>query len=604
MIASDQTLSSGLEGKLDRRLTTILAADVVGYSRLISADEEGVISRLRIVWTEVVDPLVASGGGRIVKTMGDGVLIEFSSPVEAVRCAVTFQREMLSGQADLSEDRRLRFRVGINLGDIVIDGDDILGDGVNVAARLESLATADGICISRAVHEQVKGKIDAPLTSIGPQYVKNLPEPVDAWRVEIDGAAEPAPKMVSAERPSIAVLPFDNMSADPDQEFLADGIVEDVITELSRYRSLFVIARGSTFAYKGTQKDVREIAEELGVRYVVEGSVRRADDRLRVTAQLIEADSGTHIWAERWDRTMTDLFDLQDEMTRMIVFNVEPELGANERAIARRKPTQNLGAWELCQKGYAEFVTYGEQGYKSSFDLYHAASRADPEFALPQALLARWYWNKIVGGRSTDLASDIRSGLEHAQNSIRIDDRLETGYNSLGILLAVAGREREAREALDKAFALNANDSLFYQRRANVSLFSTAPDPVAMEEDARTALALNPKDPLAWACHLMIAIARQIGRVDWTDDVTTEALETACSYPNADWYAFAFAAVCNVGLGRLDEARRRLAEATERRPDLSLTVFRNAFHVPIWPKLMADMEPELEKLVECGLPRG
>ena len=228
---------------MDRRLTTILAADVVGYSRLISADEEGVISRLRSVWTEVVDPLVASGGGRIVKTMGDGVLMEFPSPVEAVRCAVRIQREMLGRQADVSENQRLRFRVGVNLGDIVIDGDDILGDGVNVAARLESLAAADGICISRAVHEQVKGKIDAPLTSIGPKYVKNLPEPVEVWRVEIDGAADPAPTVEKAERPTIAVLPFDNMSVDADQEFLADGIVEDVITELSRFRSLFVIAR-------------------------------------------------------------------------------------------------------------------------------------------------------------------------------------------------------------------------------------------------------------------------------------------------------------------------------------------------------------------------
>ena len=255
-------------------------------------------------------------------------------------------------------------------------------------------------------------------------------------------------------------------------------------------------------------------------------------------------------------------------------------------------------------EGLRRIHRYSEEGYKSSFDLYHAASRADPDFALPQALLARWYWNWIVVGRSTDLASDIRTGLEHAQNSIRIDDRLETGYNSLGILLAVAGREREAREALDKAFALNANDALFYHRRANVSLFSTAPDPVAMEEDARTALTMNPKDPLAWAFYFMIAAARLIGSGDWADDVAREASETACSYPNADWFAFMVAALCNVGSGRCDEARRYLAEATQRRQDLSLTLFRDTFHFPIWPKMLNDMEPELEKLVEIGLPRG
>jgi adenylate cyclase len=322
---------------MDRRLTTILAADLVGYSRLMAADEEGVIARLRAARSEVIDPAIAEAGGRIVKTMGDGLLVEFGSPVAAVRTALVVQRAMAARETG-PEERRLTFRIGVNLGDIVIDGDDILGDGVNIAARLETLAPPGGLCISRTVHDQVRGKLDAVLTPLGPQPVKNLPEPVEVWRVEVEGART-APVVNTGQRPSVAVLPFDNMSRDADQDFLADGIVEDVISELSRFRDLTVIARNSSFSFRGQALDVRKIAQELGVRYVVEGSVRRSGDRLRLTAQLIDASDGSHLWAGRWDRTMADLFDLQDELTRAIVSAVAPEVSAHERSLARKKPT-------------------------------------------------------------------------------------------------------------------------------------------------------------------------------------------------------------------------------------------------------------------------
>lgn len=335
---------------MDRKLTTILAADLAGFSRLMAADEEDIINRMRAARKEIIDPTIATCGGRIIKTMGDGLLVEFASPVQALRSALGMQREMHAHETTEVEASRLKFRIGINLGDVVIDGEDVLGDAVNIAARLESLAPVGGICISRAVFEQVKGRIDAEMTTLGPQAVENMPEPVDVWRVEVEGAEASKPAQVAAERPSIAVLPFANMSADQDQEFLADGIVEDVTTELSRFRSLMVIARNSTFAYKGASQDVRRIGKELGARYVVEGSVRRGGNRLRVTAQFIEASSGMQVWAGKWDRTLEDIFDLQDELTHAIVTAVEPELGAHERRLARARPTDSLTSWELCQR--------------------------------------------------------------------------------------------------------------------------------------------------------------------------------------------------------------------------------------------------------------
>ncbi|MEE9589593.1 MAG: adenylate/guanylate cyclase domain-containing protein, partial [Hyphomicrobiaceae bacterium] len=345
-----------------RKLAAILAADVVGYSRLMGEDEAGTLAALKAHREELVEPKIAEHNGRVVKLMGDGLLAEFGSVVSAVQCAVEIQRAMAERNTDLPEGRRIDFRVGINLGDVIVEGEDIYGDGVNIAARLEGLAEPGGICVARNVFDQVKGKVDTAFEDLGERKIKNIAEPLRVYSVRPDNSDRPARAMEDAlalpQRPSIAVLPFENMSADPEQEFFADGITEDIITELSKFRSLFVIARNSSFAFKGQPTDAKEVSAKLGVRYVVEGGVRRAGNRVRVTAQLIDAVDDKHIWAERYDRDLEDIFAVQDEVTRAIVSTIEPQLGSTERQRARRKPTESLDAWECYQRSLWHLYQY------------------------------------------------------------------------------------------------------------------------------------------------------------------------------------------------------------------------------------------------------
>jgi len=338
---------------MERRLAAILIADVYGYTRLMGEDEAGTLRRLTALREQVLQPLIAEHTGRIVKLMGDGLLVEFPSIVDAVGCAVAWQAVVVEHEKEQPEADRLIFRIGVNLGDVLVDGDDIYGDGVNIAARLESLAEPGGICLSGDAYRQVRGKVDVGFEDIGLKEVKNVAEPLRVFRVAIErppsvAATKPQPL---PDRPSIAVLPFDNMSQDPEQEYLADGISEDLITALSKVRWFFVIARNSTFTYKGQAVEVTQVAKELGVRYVIEGSVRKAGSRVRVTAQLIDATTGRHVWAERYDRDLADIFELQDEMTQTIVAAVEPELGAAECERAVHKPPESLDAWETYQRG-------------------------------------------------------------------------------------------------------------------------------------------------------------------------------------------------------------------------------------------------------------
>jgi TolB-like protein len=321
---------------MQRRLAAILLTDMVGYSRLIGLDEEGTIAGQKSHREEIIDPNISGHAGRIVKTTGDGVLVEFPSVVAAVQCAVEVQQAIGGSEADVPEQRRIRYRIGINLGDIVIDGEDILGDGVNVAARLEGLAKPDGICISGNVHDQLAGKMDAAFEDAGEQTVKNIARPVHVWRWKTDAAKEALPEIALPDKQSIAVLPFVNMSGDPEQEYFADGMTEDIITGLSRFRSLFVIARNSAFAYKGKSPDVRVVGRELGVRYVLEGSVRRSGTRIRITGQLVDAETGNHLWAKRYDRELADIFAVQDEVTEAIVAAIAPEIDDLERERAQR----------------------------------------------------------------------------------------------------------------------------------------------------------------------------------------------------------------------------------------------------------------------------
>ena len=338
------------DARVERRLAAILAVDVAGYSRLMGADEESTLAALRAVRRELGDPKIADHRGRIVKTTGDGLLAEFASVVDAVRCAVEVQRGMIARNADVPAERRIEFRMGINLGDIIIEDGDIFGDGVNIAARLEALAEPGGICLSAAAHEQVRDRLDIAFDDLGEQQVKNIARPVRVYRVRDSSTAANAPLppvLPLPDKPSIAVLPFANMSGDPEQEYFADGMVEEIITALSRIRWLFVIARNSSFTYKGQFVDVKRVGRELGVRYVLEGSVRKGGNRVRITAQLVEAESGAHLWADRFDGSLENIFELQDDVAVSVAGIIEPALLAAEGHRSAKRPTSDLTAYDL-----------------------------------------------------------------------------------------------------------------------------------------------------------------------------------------------------------------------------------------------------------------
>jgi adenylate cyclase len=371
------------EERLQRRLAAILSADVVGYSRLMGLDEVGTLSRLNALRRKLIDPTIAAHSGRIVKLMGDGALVEFASAVDAVTCAIEIQRQVRERNASGSEDDAIRFRIGINVGDIIIEGEDILGDGVNIAARIEGIAEPGGICLSNAAYDQVRDKLKEKFVDLGEQALKNIARPVRVYRVDLAPTTSSAPqaqqpKPAQPDKPSIAVLAFDNMSGDPDQEYFSDGITEDIITSLSKNRGIFVIARNSSYAYKGQPIDVSRIGRELGVRYVLEGSVRRAGERIRITAQLIEAEGRSHVWAERYDRNLTDLFAVQDEISRSIVATVAPELLEAEMQRVRRKNPETLGAWECAMRAQWHLARLTREDIAEALRLAAQATALDP----------------------------------------------------------------------------------------------------------------------------------------------------------------------------------------------------------------------------------
>jgi adenylate cyclase len=368
----------------------VLAADVAGYSRLMGADEEGTLAQLKAYRKTLVDPKIAEHRGRIVKTTGDGMLVEFASAVDAARCAVEVQRRMNEQNTDLPQAKRLEFRIGIHVGDIIIDDNDIFGDGVNIAARLEGIAEAGGICISDDAHRQIRGKVDVAYDDMGPQALKNIVEPMRAWRIRADGkpatavppsSARPAEVLALPDKPSIAVLPFQNMSGDPEQEYFADGMVEDIITALSRFKSLFVIARNSSFTYKGKAVDIKQVGRELGVRYVLEGSVRKAGGRVRITGQLIDAATGGHLWADHFDGRPEDIFDLQDQVAVSVIGQIAPTVEQAEIERSKNKPTENLVAYDYFLRGMASFYGSTREANDDALQQYHKATELDPDFA-------------------------------------------------------------------------------------------------------------------------------------------------------------------------------------------------------------------------------
>jgi len=411
---------------MERRLAAIMAVDVVGYSRMVGADETGTLERLKQVWTEVFAPAVESRGGRIFKMMGDGALVEFTSVVGAVECAAEVQEAVARRNQETRDAVPIAFRIGVNLGDIVRDGEDMLGDGVNVAARLEAEAPPGGVLTSDAAHSQIQGKVGITFVDAGEISLKNIDRPLRVWRWQYALPARsdtPPAKIKTRDQLSIAVLPFDNMLPDPADEFFADGLSEDIITGLSRIRWFLVIARNSTFTYKGRAVDVTQVGRELGVRYVLEGSVRKAGNRIRVTAQLIDAESGTHIWAERYDRQTEDIFDLQDEITATIVGAVEPELSEVERKRAATRQPDNLDAWECYQRGLDITWAYDSERMDEGIRLLERATELDPDFASAYGYLAYAYYESVIMGWSHDPAGFLEKGLAAGRAAIRSDAR-------------------------------------------------------------------------------------------------------------------------------------------------------------------------------------
>jgi adenylate cyclase len=558
------------EEGVKRRLAAIFAADVVGFSRLMGEDEAGTLARLKTLRKDLVQPEITGGRGRIVKLMGDGLLAEFSSAVEAVRCAIGIQQGMVGWEADLPEKRRIRLRIGVNLGDIIVEGSDIYGDGVNVAARLEALADPGGICISGPAFDMVEGKLDLTFEDIGEQQLKNISKPVRIYRLA-SGSLQAGPPTHQAEplplpdKPSIAVLPFDNMSADADQEFFADGITEDIITALSKFRSLFVIARNSAFSFKGQSIEVKDIGRKLGVRYVVEGSVRRAGNRVRITAQLIDAVADTHLWAERYDRDLEDIFAVQDEVTDAIVTAIEPQLASVERQRARRKPTESLDAWDCYQRGLWHLYRYSAEDYVKAVDLFERAIALDPTFASARAGLAFTLYYGIVLGFTQDYDDNVFRGFDAARAAVMLDDDDPYAHVALGRMHTIRTEHDEAIAACDRAISLNPSYAQAHFGRAHSLWMSGRPADAIISHDE--AMRLSPRDPMMWAFMASKAIAlillqRYDDALAWTRKGQRQAdLPVWAHMPE----------VCALGLlGRIDEARAALDHVRQLKPDVSL----------------------------------
>src|SRR6266480_76427 len=495
-----------------RRLAAILAADVAAYSRLMGADEAGTARALR-EHRAAADPLVAEHGGRIVKTTGDGVLIEFPSVVGAVQCAVALRKLMAERNAGVPSERRMEWRVGIHLGDILIEGEDILGDGVNLAARLEGIAEPGGICISEDAFRQVRGKIETEFLDGGEQELKNIARPVRVYRAQLASApvsSVPATPLPLPDKPSIAVLPFQNMSGDPEQEYFVDGMVEEIITALSRIRWLFVLARNSSFTYKGQAIDVKQVGRELGVRYVLEGSVRKGGNRLRITAQLIDAISGAHLWADRYDRDLSDIFAVQDEITASVAGVIEPALAGAEQQRVLRKPPGSLDAWEAYQRGLWHFHKYRPEENKTALVFFSQAIALDPNFApghYGYALALQW---DIWHFSNRPFLEVQRTAREEAHIAVSLDNNDAMAHAVLAHMM-MWGSEWEAAIAEARtAVALNPNSAFV------ISMLGCALGFGGYREEAldrlQQAMRASPHDPLIWLWSQWCAVLQFFSR--------------------------------------------------------------------------------------------
>lgn len=581
---------------MERRLAAVMLTDVVGYSRLVGLDEEGTIMRVKAHRRDCFDPAIASHGGRVVKSIGDGLLVEFPSVVDAVNCAIEVQNILTGESVDLPDEQRIEYRIGINLGDVIVDGDDILGDGVNVAARLEGLSEPGGLCISGAVHAQVNGKVPAEFRDLGRQNVKNIAEPVRAYALKSSNMmSETSIATTTPKRSSIAVLPFANMSADPEQEYFADGITEDLITALSNVKTFNVLARNSTFAYKGKSVDARRIGTELDANYMIEGSVRRSGDRLRVTAQLIDTETGDHLWANRYDGTLQDIFDLQDELTSTIVATIEPELVRAEGLRLQTKPPETMVAYDHLLRGVAYMHKLTPEDTRKALASFERAIELDPKYGRAYAF-ASWCYRRDVqqSGLASLSEEEKRIAIKYAREAVRHDrnDPFVLAY-AASTLGPVGAEFDEALALVDRALSLHPNSHRFWNGKAIIHL--ERGDTKDAISAAERAISLGPNDPAIWVAYGCIALGRLL------EQNFDEALDFARRSTRHNenfgpgYYTIAAAAA---HLGRLDEAKEALDIALTINPGMTLEAFPRHYQI-------AKLErPEiyLEGLRLAGLP--
>ena len=561
-----------------RKLAAILAADVVGYSRLMGRDESGTLARLRKNRSERLDPVLARYGGRLVKLTGDGALVEFGSAVDALSASIEFQQAMVEANRDEPADSALVFRIGVHLGDLIVDGDDLYGDGVNVAARLEGEAPAGGILISRNVHDAVDGRVSATFEDMGGLLLKNIERPVQAFSVkwessdwqgqstEVTPTATPQLALPLPDKPSIAVLPFQNMSGDPEQEYFVDGLVEDIITALTRFKSLFVIARNSTFTYKNRAVDIKQVGRELGVRYVLEGSVRKGGSRLRITGQVIDATTGGHIWADRYDGALEDLFELQDQITEQVVGVLEPTIQKAEIERVRRKHPEDMAAYDYFLKSAALTDGLTRESFQLMLDGCLKAIALDPSLTPAYALAARAHIQRLVQGWTMDAAKEAAEVIDLVERGLRADRHDSLMLATAGQCFAWFGHDLpKGISYLDEAIAINPNHAHLLMQSGVVR--TRAGEPQKAIDHLNRALRLSPRDSRSYAIFQGLSLAHLlVGSPASAYEWAQRAVQHNQSY-QPGWYVVAASASA---LGRNVEARAAASRILAVEPSFSI----------------------------------
>ena len=597
--------------RVERLLAAVLAADVVGYSRLMGLDEEGTLARLKAARKAIVDPALASHRGRIVKTTGDGMLVEFASAVDAVRSSLEVQRSMAEQNAAVPLDQRIEFRIGIHVGDIIFDDNDIFGDGVNIAARLEGIAELGGVCMADDTYRQVRGKVEIVCDDLGPQALKNIAEPMRAWRLQLGGQsaakalpaspAGQAPALALPDKPSIAVLPFQNLSADPEQDYFADGMVEDVITALSRFKSLFVIARNSSFTYKGKVVDIKQVGRELGVRYVLEGSVRKAGGRLRITGQLIDVTTSAHLWADRFDGALDDIFDLQDKVTQQVIGAIAPEIDRAEIERASRRPIGNVDAVTEFYRGlpHALWPTKPENN-EAALQHFKNAIALDPTYSPAYGGAAVCLMWRRVNKWPRDNAEDDAQLLRFAERVKELNTDDAFALSGLGFALVVSNVDRNYEvgiDMVDRAIRSNPNYGSAYYSRGFLRVWDGGSDTAIA--DFEQSMRFSPRDPFSYTSMIGMAFGhynagRYAEAANWADKAIR-------AFPPYFIPGLQIAILIYVGAGRIEDAQRVMADCLRMMPHWRRST---VLTTPEWnglrsPQLRVKMR---EAYITAGLP--